>query len=128
MNVKFKGSYRSAKGNTVFRYAVSGTPAQLESYKKAQGDNYREDDSTGEPLWFTTRFIGNNGKLVLTSKGTIVPDMSAYEQADSLAKQYGGNFGQELAKMAAAQLLGSSNNASVVAPAAVTTEKPIGSM
>jgi len=128
MNVKFKNSYRSAKGNTVFRYAVSGTATQLESYKTAQGENHRIDDATGEPIWFTTRFIGTTGKLIVTSKGNIVPDMSAYEQAKSLSEQFGGNFGAEIAKLAAAQLLGTGNSAPVAAPASVPTSKELGDM
>lgn len=110
MKVKFLSSYRSQKGNTVFRYAVSGTPEQIEAYKNAQGENFREDDS-GTPLWFTTRFVGNNGTLIITTNGKIVPDMSAFEKADSLAKQFGGNLGQELAKAAAAELLGNPTGA-----------------
>ena len=106
MNVKLARSYRSKNGNTTFVYNVDGTPAQVEEFKTAQGDFYREDDKTGKPLWFTTRCIGNSGKLVITSKGKVVPDMSAFEQAASLAKQFGGNFGNELAKASVAKLLG----------------------
>jgi hypothetical protein len=36
--------------------------------------------------------------------------MSAFEQAASLAKQYGGNFGNELAKASVAALLGGNSN------------------
>ena len=128
MNVKFKNSYRSAKGNTVFRYAVSGTATQLETYKNAQGENHRLDEATGEPIWFTTRFIGTTGKLIATSKGKIVPDMSAYEQAKSLSEQFGGNFGAEIAKLAAAQLLGTGNSAPVSTPTAVESNKELGDM
>lgn len=106
MNVKLARSYRSKNGNNTFVYNVDGTPAQVEEFKTAQGDFYREDDKTGKPLWFTTRYIGNSGKLVITSKGKVVPDMSAFEQAASLAKQFGGNFGNELAKASVAKLLG----------------------
>jgi hypothetical protein len=35
--------------------------------------------------------------------------MSAFEQAASLAKQFGGNFGEQLAKASVAKLLGNSN-------------------
>ena len=110
MKVQLSRSYRSQKGNTVFVYTVKGTEAQIEAYKAAQGDNYRESDD-GVSLWFTTRCIGNSGTLIVTEKGKVVPDMSAFEQAASLAKQYGGNFGAELAKASVAQLLGHSNNA-----------------
>jgi len=109
MDVKLVRSYKSAKGNTVFVYAVTAKANDAEAFKTASGDFYRESDD-GTPLWFTTRCIGNSGKLVITSKGKIVPDMSAYEQAASLAKQFGGNFGQELARAAAAKLSGNSGN------------------
>jgi hypothetical protein len=107
MKVKLTRSYKSKNGNTVFVYTVAGTESQIEAYKAAQGDNYRESDE-GVTLWFTTRCIGNAGSLIVTEKGKVVPDMSAFEQAASLAKQYGGNFGQELARAAVANLLGGS--------------------
>lgn len=109
MKVKLTRSYKSRAGNTVFVYSVTGTPAQIEAYKAAQGDNYRETEE-GVALWFTTRCIGNNGTLIITAKGKVVPDMSAFEQAASLAKQYGGNFGQELARASVAHLLGGSHS------------------
>ena len=52
------------------------------------------------------RCVGNHGKLIITTNGNIVPDMSAFDQAASIAAQYGGNFGQELARMSAQQILG----------------------
>jgi hypothetical protein len=109
MKIKFLSSYRSQKGNTTFRYEVSGTPEQIEEYKAVQGEFFREDTTTGKPLWFTTRFCGNSGTLILAGKEgakRYVPDMSAFEKADSLAKQFGGSLGNELAKHAAAELLG----------------------
>jgi hypothetical protein len=105
LQVSLIRSYRSAKGNTTFVYGVKGNAQAIESYKTAQGSYYREAED-GSPLWFTTRCIGDSGKLVITSKGKVVPDMSAFEQADSLAKQYGGNFGAELAKASVAKLFG----------------------
>jgi len=110
MKIKLSRSYTSKQGNKVFVYSVSGTEAQLEEFKTAQGDNHRVDDKTGEPLWFTTRCVGNSGTLIITTNGKVVPDMSAFDQAASLAKQYGGNLGQELAKAAAAQLIGGGVN------------------
>lgn len=105
MNVSLQRSYRSKNGNPTFVYKVTGNAADLESFKDAQGEFYREDDQ-GHPLWFTTRCIGPNGKLIITTNGNIVPDMSAFDQAASIAAQYGGNFGQELARMSAAAILG----------------------
>jgi len=109
ISVSLKRSYKSSKGNTVFVYAVSAKPEEVEQYKTASADYYREAED-GTPLWFTTRCIGQRGTLVITSKGKIVPDMSAFEQAASLAKQFGGNFGNELAKATVAQLLGNGSN------------------
>jgi hypothetical protein len=108
ITVSLKRSYKSAKGNTVFVYTVKANATDAEAFKTASGDYYREE-ADGTPLWFTTRCIGQRGTLVITSKGKIVPDMSAFEQAASLAKQFGGNFGNELAKATVAQLLGGSN-------------------
>ena len=108
MKIKLLRSYKNAKGNTVFVYTVSGNAVELESYKTASGDFYRETEE-GKALWFTTRCVGNTGQLVITSKGKIVPDMSAFEQASSIARQYGGNFGQELARMSANALMNGNN-------------------
>jgi len=120
MKVKLTRSYKSKNGNTVFVYTATGTDSQVEAYKAAQGDNYRESED-GTSLWFTTRCIGNTGTLVITEKGKVVPDMSAFEQAASLAKQYGGNFGQELARASVASLLG--NSAPVADPAGLDSFK-----
>lgn len=104
MKIKALRSYTSKNGNKVFVYSVSGTKEQLEKFKAAQGENYREAED-GTPLWFTTRSVGDAGELIITTTGKIVPDMSAFDNAASLAKQYGGNLGAELAKHAVSQLL-----------------------
>jgi len=106
MNVKLIRSYRSKNGNATFVYGVSGSASDLEAFEEAQGEYHRVDDETGMPLWFTTRCIGQTGKLLITTNGNIVPDMSAFDQAASLAEQYGGNFGQSLADSAAQAILG----------------------
>jgi len=119
MKIKLIRSYRSKNGNPTFVYGVTGSDADLEAFKKAQGEYYREDEN-GTPLWFTTRCVGPQGSLIITTNGNIVPDMSAFDQAASIASQYGGNFGQELAKMSAQQILGGNTGS---APAA-STEVP----
>lgn len=113
-------SYRKAgTGNPVFVYGVTGNPTELEAYKEAQGSNFREDDKTGQALWFTTRFVGKSADLIITSKGSVVADTSAFDQAASIAAQYGGNLGQELAKQAALNLLG------FAPPAPAPVEAPV---
>jgi hypothetical protein len=122
MNVSLLRSYRSKNGNATFVYVVKGNATDLEAFKAAQGEYFREDEK-GQPLWFTTRCIGNTGKLIITTNGNVVPDMSAFDQAASLAEQYGGNFGAELARSAAQAILGhSAHQAEEPAPAAVTPE------
>jgi len=105
MKISLLRSYRSQNGNATFVYTVSGSASDLEAFQNAQGEYYRETDD-GTPLWFTTRCVGNQGKLIITTNGNIVPDMSAFDQASSIAAQYGGNFGQELARMSAQNVLG----------------------
>ena len=99
-----RSPYTSKNGNTTFVYAVSGNDESLKAFKDAQGDYYREED--GVSLWFTTRFVGERCPLVITAKGRVIADMSEYKKAESLVKQFGGNFGQELAKQAVAKLGG----------------------
>jgi hypothetical protein len=110
MKISLQRTYRSKNGNPVFVYKVSANAENLEAFKQAQGEYYKEDDH-GSPLWFTTRCVGQTGTLIITTNGNIVPDMSAFDQAASLAAQYGGNFGQTLAENMAKQMLGSSSPA-----------------
>lgn len=105
MNVSLIRSYRSKNGNVTFVYKVTGSEDEIAKYKEIQGDFYRQDDD-GNPLWFTTRCIGEKGKLIITTNDNIVPDTSEFDQAASLAEQYGGDFGQELARATAQRILG----------------------
>ena len=106
LSVQMQRSYKSKNGNRTFVYTVSGKPSDIEAYREAQGEFYREDDKTNNPLWFTTKCIGKTGTLIITDNGNIVPDMSEFDEAASLAQQYGGNLGEMLAREAAQRLLG----------------------
>lgn len=119
MKIRLIRSYRSKNGNATFVYGVTGNKADLAAFKAAQGEYYREDEA-GTPLWFTTRCVGQTGKLIITTNGNVVPDMSAFDQAASLASQYGGNFGAELAKAAAAAIVGNTG----ASAGGSTTEAP----
>tara|TARA_R110002126_G_scaffold276162_3_gene421698 strand:+ start:117 stop:485 length:369 start_codon:yes stop_codon:yes gene_type:complete len=112
LNVTLVRDYVSKKGNDTFVYAVFGDAESLKAFKKAKGTYYREDDGksgdvdAGTPIWFTTRCIGNTGKLIITEKGNVIADMSEFRKAQSMSEQFGGNFGQELARASVANLLG----------------------
>lgn len=122
MKIKAIRSYTSPKGNKVFVYSVNGSAEQLAKFKEVQGENYRETPE-GVALWFTTRSVGPQGELIITTNNKVVADMSAFDNAASLAKQYGGNLGEELAKAAVAQLLGTSKAS---APASVPSTEDLG--
>ena len=123
LNGTFQRSYKKRDKNNnlvdVFVYTVTGSKEAIEAYEKAQGEFLRKDDATGKHLWFSTRYVGDNAKLIITEKGNVVADMSEFSKAASLASQFGGNLGQELARNAAAQLMGGASASATVAPAPV---------
>lgn len=115
LKVEFIRQYKKMNKNnvliTMFVYAVTGPAKAQEAMKEAQGDYHRtagKDDVVpeGTVLWFTDKFIGDKGNILITSKKKVVPDMGAFEKLNSLAKQFGGDLGNELAKQAAEGLLG----------------------
>ena len=82
--------YVNKKGNTVFRYIVKGTPAELLEYKAIKGENHREDTILKEPLFFSTRYAGNKAELRKTSDGKdVVVDDTEMVMFQSLVAQYG---------------------------------------
>ena len=122
MKVTMQRSYKSKNGNRTFVYTVTGSNADMEAYKEAQGEYYREDEKTQQALWFTTKCIGKTGTLIITDNGNIVPDMSEYDEAASLAEQYGGNLGEMLAREAAQRLLGGRRSSSTSSAPAKDTD------
>ena len=92
-------------GRPVFVYAVDGTRANLDAYADAQGSSHRVDEATGKDLWFTGKYCGETGTLLVnTDKGTMYPDMSAFRRQASLAAQFGGNLGNQIAQTALGKL------------------------
>lgn len=107
MHAQFARTYvKKETGNDVFVYSVIfNNEQEHESFKAAQGSNYRVDQKTGEILYFTTRYFGETINLIITSNNKVVADTSAFAKAKSLSAQYGGNFGQELARASADSLI-----------------------
>lgn len=98
MKAEFVRSYKSKKGNTTFVYRVSGNVDELEGFTEAQGEYLTLEDETGAPLWFTTRYIGEYGNLIITNKGNVIADMSEFEKIASLVGQFEGPLGEIMAK------------------------------
>lgn len=122
LKARFLNSYRSAKtGKTVFRYEVMGTPAELEAYRAAKGENNRDNEDNGNPLFFSTEYTGEVIDLGISRKGNAFVDTTEMDKAASLAAKYGGNLGQEIAK-GLAQSIVSRIKSTAVAPVAKTTE------
>ena len=105
VNVTHVRQYRNKNGHTVFVYQVSGNAEAKARYQELQGSYYRPDEN-GQPLWFTTKFIGPKGSLILTDNDKVVPDLSKYEQAASLVSQFDGVFGDKLADRLVANIIG----------------------
>ena len=90
LTAKLNGSYRKATtGTKVFRFTVSGNEQELKAFEEAQGDSYRLDDTSGKPLWFSTRYIGDNVKLIITDNNNVVADDTELSKLQSLVEQYG---------------------------------------
>lgn len=114
-------------GNDVFVYSVNfANEEEHNAFKDAQGAQYRVDAKTGQILWFSSRYHGENIDLIITSNNKVVADTSAFAKAKSLAKQYGGDFGQELAKASAQSLVAGiiRPNAPATTPDAQLTDLP----
>lgn len=126
LKLKFKRSYRSQSGKTVFTYQVTGKAGDLESYKEYCGDNLREDDSTGAPLYFTTRFAGESATLAPNQDGSAYyVDRSEDDKINSLIEQHAGSaLGVALANAKAQELINAMRKSTpVAAPVTKTTEE-----
>lgn len=100
--------YYVKNGKNVYRYLVNGSKEQLESYKEAQGTNFREyegedgDKLNGTPLFFSTRPEGKTINLDITQNGKVIVarDVVQVMENDLLFQD---KVQSELAKIAAQQ-------------------------
>jgi len=107
LKLKFKRSYRSQSGKTVFVYLVSGKANDVEAYNNSCGDYLRTDDVTGQSLHFASSFAGNEATLVPNQDGDrYYIDRSEDDKVNSLIEQHAGTaLGAALAQAKAAELL-----------------------
>jgi hypothetical protein len=124
LKLKFKRSYRAQSGKTVFTYQVTGKANDVDAYKEYCGDNLREDDTTGAPLYFTTQFAGENATLAPNQDGDkYYVDRTEDDKINSLIEQHAGTaLGIALANAKAQELINAMRK-STPAPVAKVEEK-----
>lgn len=123
LKLSIRGQYKNGKGTTVFRYAITGSKDAVEAYQEAQDEGLQfTDESSGELIYLTSRFAGDNATLVVTDQGKIYVDMSKLEQQASLIAQLGGNLGQAMAEEVARQFL--SGKSTPTSKPAVAQDEP----
>lgn len=96
LKAQFKRNYKkrtTIKGQdtviTVFVYNVSGSDEELQKFEEVQGSNYKIDDETGKPLYFTTNYISDNVELTITENNKVVVDDSDFAKIKSMVDNYG---------------------------------------
>lgn len=106
---KYHSMYTSKNGTATCRYTVEGSKAEINKYKKAQGEYFRvqKPSEGGHPLWFTTRFAGDVAELIITEGGNVIADQEEFNKQKMLVEQAGGNLGDALAEAFASKMVAS---------------------
>jgi len=100
LKAKFHGNYRKSTSVngiptvvTVFRYTVDGSADELKEYEEIQGDNFKIEEKSNKPLYFTTRYVADNIELKISENGDgekrIVVDDSEFAKLQSIIDTYG---------------------------------------
>lgn len=76
-------------GNRVYRYLVNGSDSELKAFKESVGDKLKLDPDTGKPIFFATRYVSDNIKILITSEGKAVTDDTEISKLKALVDQYG---------------------------------------
>lgn len=115
LQATFHYSYSTVNKNgedTLVRvYKVTGTPEELLAFEQAQGEHFRRDDKTGQPIWHNNVYYGEQiGLIILPAnakypKPKVIADLEPMRKAISLANVYGPVIGKAIADKIAEQLL-----------------------
>jgi|Laugrespbdmm15sd_2_1035082.scaffolds.fasta_scaffold20828_5 hypothetical protein len=89
----------------VFRYSVTGTPEEMKAYADAKGKNNRVDDKTGQTLFFSTKYVGDNVDLLILANGDVIIDTSELRKAEAVVKSMGGDLGKAIAEETARRFM-----------------------
>lgn len=85
-------------GTIVFVYKVTGNEDNIKNYLDTKKDfikSVKQED--GQINFFSTRYIGKAGELMLTNKGAWVIDTTELDQLHNLEMQYGKDIAREVA-------------------------------
>jgi hypothetical protein len=112
MTARYVSTYISSTRTRMFLYTiVDASPEMIAKYKEIKAENYQEDED-GNPLFHTSFSTDDEIKLIITKNGKVMEDRSEQERLMVKVKQFGGNLGDEMAKLTAAQLFGKPVNRS----------------
>jgi hypothetical protein len=92
-SIQFLRDYASKKhqGERTSVYVVTGK--DMSAYEEAQGSYLVIDEETGKHLWFSNRFVGNLGELIVTKENKIFPNMDWLQKIKASAKLLFGKDG-----------------------------------
>lgn len=93
----------------VFRYSVTGTPEEMKAYADAKGKNNRVDDKTGQTLFFSTKYVGDNVDLLILANGDVIIDTSELRKREAVVKAMGGDLGKAIAEETARRFMNGSS-------------------
>jgi len=129
LQLTFARQYRKkTTGKLVFVYNVKGTAAQLDEYRDAQG-SFLVEDEKGQPLFFTSRYVGEACPLVANHEGTgFYADTTTMDKQAAMVEQYGGNLGQALAAQIASSVAGKSIGGVVSSNTAASVNTGLGNI
>ena len=109
----------------MYVYHVFGTTEDLATFEQVQGQYYRTEPETGQPIWHTPQFYGDSISLVMLKAddkrpARFIADTSHIAKAESLLKLYGnGKIADAIANAIAQQALGTTS-----APVAQAAPQP----
>lgn len=118
LNVKFTGkTYLKPDSKTglmrdMFVYQVTGTEEALKRYEEAQGP-LCVIDPVLKHLWFTGTPVGDTGSITVDHDNRVFADTGMLKMQAAMVRNLGGNLGDAIAKLYAAQAVGVSGTHTV---------------
>ena len=93
-------------GEKRYRFAITGTPAALEAWKKARGQYYLEDEVTKQVIFIAIPSVAldlmkSGGKMLISTNGSVVADYDSLEEAYEDQQMYRVELQKAKAQIAA---------------------------